>query len=207
MDKTLVDKRISEFLPVRINKDDTISASSSVLPLEEMEGLIFDCRNNISPPLLGIGLRLKRIKNHPANCAIWYIGKYKYPGTFKRSYAKDYLYGLRTFHRKFKGQAVFLINEKNQSMDEDMLMQLKSGYAVTFVGNVTSGTDGEVRSLKLQKNFIVYFTGDAVFFSNGQYFQRKGLVPDIPVALSIKGIQQGKDEILERALEYIKTGK
>jgi hypothetical protein len=32
-------------------------------------------------------------------------------------------------------------------------------------------------------------------------------VPDIEVKPTILGIQQGKDEVLERALQFIKTGK
>jgi hypothetical protein len=37
--------------------------------------------------------------------------------------------------------------------------------------------------------------------------QRKGIQPDIYVQPTIKGIQSGKDEVLERAVKYIRTEK
>jgi hypothetical protein len=37
--------------------------------------------------------------------------------------------------------------------------------------------------------------------------QRKGLIPDITVRPTIKGIRAGKDEVLERAILFLNTGK
>ncbi|CAM3574699.1 hypothetical protein FLCH110379_11415 [Flavobacterium chungbukense] len=37
--------------------------------------------------------------------------------------------------------------------------------------------------------------------------QRIGIIPDIEIKPTIKGIQEGKDEVLDRALLFIETGK
>lgn len=37
--------------------------------------------------------------------------------------------------------------------------------------------------------------------------QRIGIIPDIEIKTTIKGIQEGKDEVLDRALLFIETGK
>lgn len=39
--------------------------------------------------------------------------------------------------------------------------------------------------------------------ADGRQLQRIGLVPDIPVAPTIQGIREGKDEVLERAMRYL----
>ena len=37
--------------------------------------------------------------------------------------------------------------------------------------------------------------------------QRTGIIPDIEIKPTIKGIQEGKDQVLDRALLFIETGK
>ncbi|WP_262603173.1 hypothetical protein [Ichthyenterobacterium magnum] len=39
--------------------------------------------------------------------------------------------------------------------------------------------------------------------SNGDETQRVGIVPDIEVKPTVKGIRDGKDEVLEKAIEII----
>jgi len=42
-----------------------------------------------------------------------------------------------------------------------------------------------------------------VYYPDGQQTQRIGIVPDIVVKPTIKGIQEGRDELLEKAIEII----
>ncbi|MNE99366.1 hypothetical protein D3C80_1980350 [compost metagenome] len=51
------------------------------------------------------------------------------------------------------------------------------------------------------------FTTYGVFYPNKKETQRIGIVPDIEVKQTILGIQQGKDEILERAIIFANTSK
>ena len=47
------------------------------------------------------------------------------------------------------------------------------------------------------------FTGAGVYYPDGRETQRVGIVPDIVVKPTIKGIREGKDEVMERAIELI----
>lgn len=49
-----------------------------------------------------------------------------------------------------------------------------------------------------------YITGIGVFYPDGRETQRIGIVPDIEVKPTVQGIKDGKDEVLERAIEFIK---
>ena len=40
---------------------------------------------------------------------------------------------------------------------------------------------------------------------DGELIQRTGIAPDIPVEPTIQGIKEGRDEVLEAAIEYIKS--
>jgi len=46
-------------------------------------------------------------------------------------------------------------------------------------------------------------SGIGINYPNGEETQRVGIVPDIEVKPTIKGIREGKDELLEKAIEII----
>ena len=48
-------------------------------------------------------------------------------------------------------------------------------------------------------------TGYGVFYPDGKQTQRVGIVPDLEIYPTIKGIKDGKDEVLEKAIEMIQN--
>jgi carboxyl-terminal processing protease len=169
------------------------------------KAIIFDLRNNSGTVLFPVALRLPHRKGIPFSN--YYEASFKYPATYKFSKDKDWYLGLRAFHKKYNGKVIFLINENVQSTYEWQLMSLQTDFEIILVGSNTSGTDGSATSFLIQKNFLAYFTRDAVFFSDGRQTQRVGVKPDIYATPTIKGIREKKDEVLERAIEFIDTGK
>jgi len=53
----------------------------------------------------------------------------------------------------------------------------------------------------------VAFTGLGVYYPDGTPTQRIGIVPDIAIRPTLAGFRAGRDEVLERAIEYIRTGR
>ena len=48
-------------------------------------------------------------------------------------------------------------------------------------------------------------SGIGVYYLDGTETQRVGIIPDIALRPTIKGIRQGKDELLEKAQEWINS--
>jgi C-terminal processing protease CtpA/Prc len=44
-----------------------------------------------------------------------------------------------------------------------------------------------------------------VYYPDGRETQRVGIVPDVVVTPTIKGIREGRDELLERAVQLIEA--
>ncbi len=177
--------------------------------LKNSKALIFDIRN-VDNVWLWYSVLLRLPKLHKKNVQLtnYYFRNWKYPGTYlltKQKYM--FLLGLPAFHKKYRGKVVLLIDENLQSAEEWTLMGMKALYKINLVGNNTSGTDGEAVSFLIQNNFLTYFTADAVFYPNGRPTQRVGIKPDIYAVPTIKGIREHRDEVSERALEFIRTGK
>jgi len=107
----------------------------------------------------------------------------------------------------YKGKIAVLMNESNQSAAEHICLVLKAICNATLVGSVTSGTNGGLVEFDIPGNLILWFSGQEASFPDGTRTQRTGIKPDIAVYPTIKGIQTGKDEVLERAIGYLQTGK
>jgi hypothetical protein len=51
------------------------------------------------------------------------------------------------------------------------------------------------------------FTGHDVRHADGRQLQRVGLTPQILAEPTIAGIRAGKDEVLDRAVQWLRTGR
>ena len=74
-----------------------------------------------------------------------------------------------------------------------------------IVGSPTAGTNGNVRRVILPTGSAVFFTGMKVTRHDGTRSHLEGIRPTIPVEPTVAGIRAGKDEVLDRALEVIRT--
>lgn len=108
---------------------------------------------------------------------------------------------------RYTGKTVMLMNETTQSQAEHSGLFFKAANNTTFIGSQTAGANGDVTNFNIPGFTNLTFSGQNVSYPNGQTMQRKGLVPDIVVKPTIKGIRAGKDEVLERAVVFLKTGK
>jgi C-terminal processing protease CtpA/Prc len=108
---------------------------------------------------------------------------------------------------KLNAKIVYLINRDAVSAAETFLSFLKELNTGIFIGQQTAGTTGNVVGFKIPGGYSIQFTGMVAKKPNGKQFHGIGIVPDIEVNSTLEGVKEGKDEILERALEYIKTGK
>lgn len=107
----------------------------------------------------------------------------------------------------YKGKVIILVNEESISHSEYSAMCLQVAPKSTIIGNQTAGADGANYRFGIIKGLGSSFTTQGVFYPNKKETQRIGIVPNIEVKQTISGIQQGKDEILDRAVTFINTGK
>ena len=99
------------------------------------------------------------------------------------------------------------MNESNQSAAEHMCLVLKAMCNATLIGCNTSGTNGGLVEFDIPGNLVLWFSGQEASFPDGTRTQRVGIKPDVAVYPTIKGIQAGRDEVLERAMVFLQTGK
>ncbi len=125
-----------------------------------------------------------------------------YPGMF---YSRKNSIGRKN-DDYYKGNVVVLIDENTQSQAETTTMMFKQHPKAKTIGSYTSGANGDVIRFKIA-GLETSFTGLGAYYPDQRETQRIGIIPDIIIKPTLKGIKEGKDEVLERALEYIKTGR
>lgn len=160
--------------------------------------IIFDVRNYPRGTYRAIAKYLNPSKN---TFAIFTRPDYSYPGKF--IWSGESSCGERN-EDYFKGKVILLVNEKTQSHAEFTCMCLQTAPNVVIVGSQTSGADGNVTKLRLFKRYYSSLSGIGVYYPDKGETQRIGIVPDIYVRPTIAGIRDGKDEVLDKAVEVAK---
>jgi len=103
----------------------------------------------------------------------------------------------------YKGKVVIIVNEITQSNAEYTAMAFRKLPQVTIIGSTTAGADGNVSSVFLPGHIKTMISGIGVYYPDGKETQRIGIVPDVEIKPTIKGILEGRDELMEKAIDII----
>lgn len=178
---------------------------------KDTKAIIFDMRGYPNDTAWAIAPRLTE-KNRVA-AAVFRCPVLLSPGGPSGDYTTQSLFQTftqflpRTDKWRYKGKTVMLIDEETLSQAEHTGLFFEAANGTTFIGSPTAGANGDVTSFRVPGGIGIMFTGEAVQHIDGRQLQRVGLVPHIEVRPTIKGIREGRDEVLERAVSYLKNGK
>ncbi|WP_278379007.1 S41 family peptidase [Chryseobacterium arthrosphaerae] len=105
----------------------------------------------------------------------------------------------------YKGKIAILINETTQSSAEYHTMAFRTAPNSKVFGSTTAGADGNVSRILLPGNISTMISGIGIYYPDGTETQRIGIVPDVEIKPTVEGIKNGKDEVLDKALAWIKS--
>lgn len=165
------------------------------------KGLIID--NRQYPSDFALYEIAAKLNPEPRPFAKFPIGNIDYPGSL--SITKPISAGKKT-KDYYNGMVVILVNENTQSSAEFHSMAFQTAPNVTVIGSTTAGADGNVTNFFfLPGNLFTRFTGIGVLYPDGKETQRVGVVPDIEVKRTVRGIKEGRDELVEKAIALINS--
>ncbi len=121
-------------------------------------------------------------------------GQFIYYSTYSIPKSKDF----------YKGKLIVIVNEETFSNAEYAAMAFQAGENTTIIGCQTGGTDGNISKIVLPGGLTTYISGNGIYYPDGKETQRIGIIPDIEVRPTIKGVKEGRDELLEKAIEFIR---
>ena len=185
---------------VKLSSIKTSDVSAYFERAKGTKGLIVDIRNYPSafmPFVMGAYLATK-----PTAFASFTLPDIANPGAFR--FASGPLIQPGTSH--YGGKVVILVDESSLSQAEYTAMALRAMPNAVVMGSTTAGADGDVSRIPLPGGLSTMISGIGVFYPDHRPTQRVGIVPDVVVRPSVKGIAEGRDELVEAATRLIEAG-
>jgi len=168
---------------------------------ENTKGVIIDIRNYPSTVVTALLGSYFVLNDTPfVKFTIWNPNN---PGEFTFSFP----FKIPKPEETYRGKLVVIVNEETQSNAEFTAMAFHAGVNTTIIGSQTAGADGDVSDIYLPGGLKTWISSIGVYYPDGRQTQRIGIIPDIVVKPTIRGIREGRDEVLEMAIEIINSGK
>lgn len=168
--------------------------------LENAKGIIFDLRGY---PQKDVKHILTHLTSQELKSSRWMLPIITRPDYQNVKFDTSGRWILQPHLPKLKGKIVFLTNGKAISYSESIMAIVENYKLGEIVGSPTAATNGDINWIRLPGNFIVWYTGLKVLKHDGSRYHGVGVKPTIPVIKTIKGVREGRDEVLEKAIEVI----
>lgn len=104
-----------------------------------------------------------------------------------------------------RGNVVFITDARAISYAESFMGFIEHYDLGKIVGQPTAGTNGNINSTKLPGGYMYAWTGMKVVKHDGSQHFRSGIQPTVHVKKTIKGVKNGEDEFLDKAIEILNS--
>jgi len=179
------------------------SYMTELVPLiSKSKGLVIDMR--CYPSDFMVFTMGNYLNSNPKYFAKFSEPSIQYPGLF--TYKNQVMIGNSNWNsttEHYNGKVVIIVNETTQSQAEYTTMAFRASNNAIVIGSTTAGADGNVSQFSLPGGIITWISGLGVYYPDGRETQRVGIIPDKIVKPTIKGIKEGRDELLEEAIKMI----
>jgi C-terminal processing protease CtpA/Prc len=193
---------------IHMGRLDVAGVDSVMARLRDTRGLVLDIRNYPQGTLHAIANYLNPA---PQPFAKFTQPDFERPGSFSWTGTLSAGPGsagawtrVSAANYNYKGRVAVLADQETQSQAEFTVMAFETAPDVTVVGSTTAGADGNVSEIRLPGGLTTYISGLGVYYPDGRPTQRIGIVPDRVAVPTVRGLRDGRDEVLEAALEVLR---
>ncbi len=167
--------------------------------LHSMRGIVFDLRGY---PMLDFDKVLGHLTEEPLPTSFISTPVTCFPNREKVRYVQSNEF-LEPVAPRLNVPVVFLSDYHAMSWAETVLILVKGYDLGTIVGSESCGTNGDATQYRLPV-FPFNLTANYVTNADGSRHHGVGVLPDIYIEPTLEGYLDGRDEVLEKGLEYIR---
>jgi len=167
--------------------------------LAAAKGLVLDLRGY---PSIGPSF-LQHLTDKPLESARWNIPVVTQPDGHGWEWELGGRWRLKPLAPRITGRVAFLTGGGAISYAESCMGIVEAYKLAEIVGEPTAGTNGNVNPFDLPGGYRISWTGMKVLKHDGSIHHGVGILPTIPVKPTAKGLAEGRDEVLEKALEVV----
>ncbi len=195
-----VDELVEGVVYIDLDRIEQPELDRALSDLDEPRALVFDLRgypSGLQPGFLG------RLMDREDDFEGWMRVLVAQGPNGDLVEGERFEWGLPAIEPRIQAPVVFLTDASAISYSESILGLVKYHGLGTIVGSNTAGANGNIQTVNLPGAFRVIYTAMRVIGPDGEPFQGRGIEPDVRVEPSVEGLREGRDEVLERALELL----
>lgn len=127
-----------------------------------------------------------------------------YPDYKKVAYS-HYSWDLVPVQPHLSAKIIFITDGRAISYAESYMSFIEHYKLATIVGAPTAGTNGNINPFTLPGGYRIGWTGMRVLKHDGSQLHGVGIHPHVPVKRTIAGVREGRDQLLEKAIDIAKN--
>jgi hypothetical protein len=186
---------------VNLDQASAEDIGASIDELAAARGVVFDMRGYPNGNHMVIGHLLQI----PDTSTAWMrVQQIIYPDQERIAGHQNHGWSLQPLDPHIGGKAVFLTDGRAISYAESFMGFIEHYRLAEIVGGATAGANGNVNPFALPGGFRITWTGMKVVKHDGSQHHLVGVQPTVPLERTIQGVREGRDELLEKALEIIR---
>jgi C-terminal processing protease CtpA/Prc len=168
--------------------------------ISKAKGVVFDLRGypNSNHNVI------RYMIDHPVQSAKWNPLEIIYPDQENiAGYDTSDRWTIEPKQPRIQGKVVFITNENAISYAESFMGIIDYYKLAEIVGSQTAGANGNVNTVTTLGGVRIQWTGEKTLKQDGSQHHLVGILPTIHMEPTIKGIREGRDELLEKAIEIL----
>jgi hypothetical protein len=201
----LLPPKTSELMPgvwyVDLGRVSEADFDAIVEDLADASAVVFDLRGypgGLSPQVI-----FGHLIEEPVTSAQWHVPLVLRPNREQLAFERGGEWDLRPIEPFFQCRKAFLTGGGAISYAESCMGIVEHYRLAEIVGGATAGTNGNVNPFELPGGYGVSWTGMKVLKHDGSRHHGVGIQPTLPVARTRMGAAEGRDEVLERAVDLL----
>lgn len=176
---------------------------AAVLPsLAAATGIVFDLRGypRVTQPAF-----LQNLTEKPLTSAQWHVPLVTAPDRQGMRFVRAGEWNLPPVAPLLTARRAFIVDGRAISYAESIMGIVEHYKLGEIVGEPTAGTNGNANPFAVPGGYQINWTGMKVLKHDGSRHHGVGIRPTVPVSRTRAGIAAGRDEMLERAVQVVKT--
>lgn len=104
---------------------------------------------------------------------------------------------------RYRGRVAFLADGRSDGYGETLLAMIETYRMADIVGARSGGCNGTINRANLPGGWRLTWSGQRVLKHDDSPLQGVGVAPTVPAARTLRGIAEGRDEIVEKAVAVV----
>ena len=184
---------------VNLNKATMQEIESQIQEISKAKGVVFDLRGMPK----GNHDVISHMIDHPVLSPKWNIPHIIYPDQESIVGYDTSQWTIEPKQPRIQGKIVFLTDKSAFSYAESFMGIIEHYKLSEIIGSPTAGANGNINTITTMGGFQFRWTGMKVLKHDDSQHHLVGILPTIPMEPTIKGIREGRDELIEKAIEII----